>query len=51
MFYSPNTMRGFNRQFRKITKSKAVIQAEDTLFKLRNLASQNKFIFNAFALC
>jgi putative transposase len=41
MIYTTNTVEGFNRQLRKITKSKAVMPSEDALIKLIYLASQN----------
>lgn len=41
LIYTTNTVEGFNRQLRKITKSKAVMPSEDALLKLIYLASQN----------
>jgi transposase-like protein len=41
IIYTTNTVEGFNRQLRKITKSKAVFPNEDALLKLIWLVSQN----------
>lgn len=41
IIYTTNTVEGFNRQLRKITKSKAVMPSEDALMKLVWLVSQN----------
>ena len=41
MIYTTNTVEGFNRQIRKVTKSKAVFPSEDALMKLVWLVSQN----------
>lgn len=41
MIYTTNTVEGFNRQIRKITKSKAVFPSEDALMKLVWLVAQN----------
>ena len=41
IIYTTNTVEGFNRQIRKITKSKAVFPNEDAVLKLVWLAAQN----------
>lgn len=41
IIYTTNTVEGFNRQLRKITKSKAVFPNEDALLKLVWLIAQN----------
>jgi transposase-like protein len=41
IIYTTNTVEGFNRQLRKITKSKAVFPNEDALLKLIWLVAQN----------
>ena len=41
IIYTTNTVEGFNRQLRKVTKSKAVFPNEDALLKLIWLAAQN----------
>jgi putative transposase len=41
IIYTTNTVEGFNRQIRKITKSKAVFPNEDAVLKLIWLAAQN----------
>ena len=41
IIYTTNTVEGFNRQIRKITKSKGAFPSEDALLKLVWLASQN----------
>jgi len=41
MIYTTNTVEGFNRQIRKITKSKGVFPSEDAVMKLVWLAAQN----------
>ena len=38
LIYTTNTMEGFNRQLRKVTKSKAVFPTDDSLFKMLYLA-------------
>ena len=39
--YTTNTVEGFNRQLRKVTKSKSVMPNDTALLKLVFLASQN----------
>lgn len=41
MIYTTNTVEGFNRQIRKITKSKGVFPSEDAVIKLVWLAARN----------
>ena len=41
VIYTTNTVEGFNRQIRKVTKSKGAFPSEDALLKLVWLASQN----------
>jgi len=41
IIYTTNTVEGFNRQLRKVTKAKAVMPSEKALLKLVFLASQN----------
>ena len=41
MIYTTNTVEGFNRQIRKVTKSKGVFPSEDAVMKLVWLAAQN----------
>lgn len=41
VIYTTNTVEGYNRQIRKITKSKAVFPSDDALLKLVWLVSQN----------
>ena len=36
--YATNTIEGFNRQLRKVTKSKSVFPTDDSLFKMLYLA-------------
>ena len=38
LIYTTNTIEGFNRQLRKVTKSKAVFPTDDSLFKMLYLA-------------
>lgn len=38
LIYTTNAIEGFNRQLRKVTKSKAVFQTDDSLFKMLYLA-------------
>lgn len=38
LIYTTNTIEGFNRQFRKVTKSKSVFPTDDSLFKMLYLA-------------
>ena len=38
LIYTPNTIEGFNRQLRKVTKSKSVFPTDDSLFKMLYLA-------------
>lgn len=37
-FYTTNVIEGFNRQLRKVTKSKSVFPTDDSLFKMLYLA-------------
>ena len=41
IIYTTNTVEGFNRQLRKVTKSKAVLPSDEALLKLVFLASRN----------
>ena len=36
LIYTTNAIEGFNRQLRKVTKSKAVFPTDDSLFKMLN---------------
>ncbi len=38
LIYTTNAIEGFNRQLRKVTKSKAVFPTDDSLFKMLYLA-------------
>ena len=38
LIYTTNTMEGFNRQLRKVTKSKTVFPSDDSLLKMLYLA-------------
>ena len=38
LIYTTNTIEGFNRQLRKVTKSKSVFPTDDSLFKMLYLA-------------
>ena len=38
LIYTTNTIEGFNRQLRKVTKSKSVFQTDDSLLKILYLA-------------
>lgn len=38
LIYTTNTIEGFNRQLRKVTKSKSVFQTDDSLLKMRYLS-------------
>jgi transposase, mutator family len=38
LIYTTNTIEGFNRQLRKVTKSKSVFQTDDSLLKMLYLA-------------
>jgi len=38
LIYTTNTIKGFNRQLRKVTKSKSVFPTDDSLFKMLYLA-------------
>ena len=38
LIYTTNTIEGFNRQLRKVTKSKAVFPTDDSLLKMLYLA-------------
>ena len=38
IIYTTNAIEGFNRQLRKVTKSKAVFPTDDSLFKMLYLA-------------
>ena len=38
VIYTTNAIEGFNRQLRKVTKSKAVFPTDDSLFKMLYLA-------------
>ena len=38
LIYTTNAIEGFNRQLRKVTKSKAVFLTDDSLFKMLYLA-------------
>ena len=38
MIYTTNTIEGFNRQLRKVTKSKSVFPTDDSLLKMLYLA-------------
>ena len=38
LIYTTNTIEGFNRQLRKVTKSKSVFQTDDSLLKMLHLA-------------
>lgn len=38
LIYTTNTIEGFNRQLRKVTKSKAVFPTDESLFKMLYLA-------------
>ncbi len=38
LIYTTNTIEGFNRQLRKVTKSKIVFPTDDSLLKMLNLA-------------
>ena len=38
LIYTTNTIEGFNRQLRKVTKSKAIFPTDDSLFKMLYLA-------------
>lgn len=41
LIYTTNTIEGFNRQLRKVTKSKTVFPSDDSLFKMLYLATQD----------
>jgi len=41
LIYTTNTIEGFNRQLRKVTKSKAVFPTDDSLFKMLYLATMD----------
>ena len=41
MIYTTNNIEGFNRLLRKVTKSKSVFPAYDSLFKMLYLAMRN----------
>lgn len=38
LIYTTNTIEGFNRQLKKVTKSKSVFPTDDSLFKMLHLA-------------
>ena len=40
-FYTTNAIEGFNRQLRKVTKSKAVFPSDDSLLKMLYLATMD----------
>ena len=42
LIYTTNTIEGFNRQLRKVTKSKAVFPTDDSLFKMLYLAMMER---------
>lgn len=41
LIYTTNTIEGFNRQLRKVTKSKSVFPTDDSLFKMLYLATMD----------
>lgn len=41
LIYTTNTIEGFNRQIRKVTKSKSVFPTDDSLFKILYLAMKD----------
>jgi len=41
LIYTTNTIEGFNRQLRKVTKSKTVFPSDDSLFKMLYLVTQD----------
>ena len=41
MIYTTNTIEGYNRQLRKVTKNKSVFPTDDSLLKMLYLATQD----------
>lgn len=41
MIYTTNSIENFNRQLRKVTKSKTIFQSDDALFKMLYLATMD----------
>ena len=41
LIYTTNTIEGFNRQLKKVTKAKSVFPTNDSLFKMLYLAMKN----------
>lgn len=44
LIYTTNAIEGFNRQLRKVTKSKSVFPTDDSLFKILYLAMMDLYI-------
>lgn len=54
LIYTTNAIEGFNRQLRKVTKSKAVFPTDDSLFKMLYLAMPDitkKWTGHRYTLC